>query len=167
MSRSFPDAVEPDIGSSQAVPEQVALNPVRVDIELIRPHPGPIGVEHNRDHIVAIVLITLTHGRSDRGRIILAVKSDEEMVVVIGDEDLGRYVGAGVVARVPFVEAVDMSGISPARIPQSAIDVNLSGGFGYLQCRLEHGSPIIGGFRCGRPQPRQRGNDHQPFRDSE
>ncbi len=163
--RRVPDDVEAGVLAVDAGPHQVALDAVGIDEELVGPGRLPVGVQEESHRVVVLVLVALAHRRAQCRRVVVADEGRVEVVVVVGEQGLGPHQGRDVVAGLALAETVGAGGVAPARVVETAVDVDLPRGAGDRQGRLVDGREVRGGGGDGGDQEREQRAEARAGRD--
>src|SRR5690606_1367778 len=112
---------------------QVALQPVRVDEELVRPGGITIGIEDNPDIVVGEDLVAIAHRHAHRRRIVVADEGEIETLGIISYQHLGRHRRSHLIAGRVLGKVICFGGADPAGIIELPVNLDRAGGTPDLQ----------------------------------
>ena len=87
--------------------DAIQLDAERVHDELVRPSPVVVGIQEDRDHVVAQDRFALRHVRADLGRVVLADEDRVQVPLVVREVRRGLDRRRDAVAGLPLHEARD------------------------------------------------------------
>ena len=147
------DQVEPDVLPTLGGKADVALDPGRVDEDLVPPGGVAVGVQDDPEEVVAEDLVAVADRGPDGGRIVPGDQRDVEVFVVVGDPRLALDRGLALLGRIVLAEPGRPRGALPAGIVQVPVDLDLAGRPRDLELRLdlrtETLAPRLPGGRLG------------------